>query len=250
MLLFASSIVSSKSQLHHYTKDSRLLRTSHHLPQQPTSKNDNFQSAHYGNKEDDGQQSSYYFTPKKAITSSTQSQVNLFSSKFYFTIQSWFNVESVGQLNGNISKVYCGDPNANYPRGYPMNPPLFDLPDPTNRLLESLCEQMKWEYKNKDEFEFRRDPAGSDLRFFGLKAHAFLGLLSALRGPPGINNIFLFNQHSRFFFLRSTRPSWPSKWCGCYNHKCLHDLPTWPDRSTWRRLNCCWPTRPSWPSWQ
>lgn len=96
MLLFASSIVSSKSQLHQYTKDSRLLRTSHHSPQQPTSKNDNFQSAHYGNKEDDGQQSSYYFTPKKAITSSTQSQVNLFSSNFYFTIQSWFNVESVG----------------------------------------------------------------------------------------------------------------------------------------------------------
>jgi hypothetical protein len=60
---------------------------------------------------------------------------------------------------------------------------LLDL---AYHLLKNLFKQTKCEYKNEEELlEFRRNP-DSEFRFFGLKANALFGLLSAVRGPPGM----------------------------------------------------------------
>jgi hypothetical protein len=74
----ASLIFSQQPQSDQYAKASRLLWTSPYYSPLPVSQNHNYnQGVNHKNKGDNDQQSSYYFTPNKAISSMpTQSQVN------------------------------------------------------------------------------------------------------------------------------------------------------------------------------
>jgi hypothetical protein len=128
--------------------------------------------------------------------------------------------------------------------------------------------------------------SGSEPRFFGLKKAALSGLISALRGPPGIASLTLFlcmsNQFIIMIFYQrpsrssspsprarsgsrpssnpswysgSSRSSWPTR--RCWPNRCYRICRTswsgwkrWSGWTSWssRRNWSCWTSRPSRPS--